>query len=235
MTAPIGPECGWRAQTRLPLLLSAILLGPLAGSLAGCSGLFHSNAPPQQVYFLRATAAKNDPAPASPIAASLRFNRPSVGPGLDSEQIVLVQSDRRMSFFVASRWAAPTSIMIDMLAVEKLRSSGMWQSVADSGSLFPSDYVIQVTVRRFEAEYTGSNTAPDVHVALDCLVGKREGREVLANFVAEGSAAASANKLSAVIAAFETATNAAIDSLSAQTLDTVRASIAHTKAEQRKE
>jgi cholesterol transport system auxiliary component len=227
VTAPIGPECGWRAPALLPLLLSAILLGPLAGSLAGCSGLFHSNAPPQQVYFLRATAAKNDPAPAAHIAASLRFNRPSVGPGLDSEQIVLVQSDRRMSFFFASRWAAPTSFMIDMLAVEKLRRSGMWQSVADSASLFPSDYVVQVTVRRFEADYTSGNTAPDVHVALDCLVGKREGREVIANFLAEGSAAATVNKLSAVIDAFETAANAAIDSLSAQTADAVRASMAN--------
>ena len=226
MTAPIGPESGWRAPALLPLLLSATLLGPLAGTLAGCSGLFHSNAPPQQVYFLRATAAKNDPAPAEPLAASLRFNRPSVGPGLDSEQIVLVQSDRRLSFFVGSRWAAPTSSMIDMLAVDKLRRSGLWKSVADSASLFPSDYVVQVTVRRFEADYTGGNAAPDVHVALDCLVGKREGREVIATFLADGSAAATANRLSAVIAAFETAANAAIDSLSAQTVDAVRASMA---------
>jgi ABC-type uncharacterized transport system auxiliary subunit len=222
LTAPIGPESGRRAPAPLSLLLSATLLG----SLAGCTGLFHSNAPPEQVYFLRATGVKNDPAPAAPVAVSLRFNRPNVGPGLESEQIVLVQSDRRMSFFVASRWAAPTSNMIDMLAVEKLRRSGLWQSVADSASLFPSDYVLQVTVRRFEADYTGGNTAPDVHVVLDCLVGKREGREVIASFLAEGTSTAAANKLSAVVAAFETAANAAVDSLSAQALDAVRTSLA---------
>jgi cholesterol transport system auxiliary component len=222
LTAPIGPASGRRAPAPLSLLLSATLLG----SLAGCTGLFHSNAPPEQVYFLRATGVKNDAPPAAPVAVSLRFNRPTVGPGLESEQIVLVQSDRRMSFFVASRWAAPTSNMIDMLAVEKLRSSGLWQSVADSASLFPSDYVLQVTVRRFEADYTGGNTAPDVHVVLDCLVGKREGREVIASFLAEGSSTAAANKLSAVVAAFETAANAALDSLSTQALDAVRTSLA---------
>ncbi len=227
MTVSIGLEAGRRARTLLPRLLSAALLGPLAGSLAGCTGLFHSNARPDQVYFLRATAAPKGAADPGPVAASLRFNRPTVGPGLDSEQIVLVQADRRISFFVASRWAAPTSYMVDMLAVEKLRRSGLWQSVADSASLFPADYVLQVTVRRFEADYTGGNAAPDVHVVLDCLVGKREGREVIASFLAEGSAPASTNKLSAVVAAFEAAANGAVDSLSAQTLDAVRASMGH--------
>jgi cholesterol transport system auxiliary component len=235
VTVSIGLEAGRRARTLLPLLWSAALLGPFTGSLAGCTGLFHSSARPDQVYFLRATAAPKGAADPGPVAASLRISRPTVGPGLDSEQIVLVQADRRMSFFVASRWAAPTSYLLDMLAVDKLRRSGLWQSVADSASLFPADYVLQVTVRRFEADYTGGNTVPDVHVVLDCIVGKREGREVIASFLAEGSSTATANKLSAVVAAFETAANAAVDSLSTQTLDAVRSSLAHATAEQRKE
>jgi ABC-type uncharacterized transport system auxiliary subunit len=128
-----------------------------------------------------------------------------------------------MSFYVASRWPAPTSNVIETLAVEKLRGSGLWQSVGDSTTSFPADYVLQVLVRRFEADYTGGNTAPDVHVVLDCMVGKREGREVVATFLAEGSATAAANKLGAVVAAFEAATNTALDSLSTQTVHAVHA------------
>lgn len=193
--------------------------------LAGCGGLFHSNARPDQVYILRAA-----PIPAgaatTPVATSLRVNRPTASPGLDSSQIVLVQSDRRMSFFLASRWAAPASNMIEMLAVEKLRGSGAWQSVADSTSSFPSDYVLVVTIRRFEADYAGGDAAPDVHVALDCIVGKREGREVIASFLVEGSMRATANRMSAVVPAFESATNAALDSLAARTMEAVRNSLA---------
>ena len=68
---------------------------------------------------------------------------------------------------------------VETLAVEKLRGSGLWQSVADSTSPFPSDYILLVNVRRFEADYTGGGVAPDVHVVLDCIVGRREEREVV--------------------------------------------------------
>jgi ABC-type uncharacterized transport system auxiliary subunit len=117
--------------------------------------------------------------------------------------------------------------MIEMLAVEKLRGSGMWQSIGDSASSFPSDYVVQATMRRFEADYTGGGSAPEVHVVLDCIVGKREGREVIASFLAEGAAQASANRLGAVVAAFETATNTALDSMSTQTAAAVRTAMEH--------
>jgi cholesterol transport system auxiliary component len=213
----------------LPRLSSTILAGTFLLLLAGCGGLFHSNARPAQVYFLRAGPA---PGGVAPVAASLRFMRPSAAPGLETAQIVLVESDRRMSYFVASLWPAPISNVVDLLAVEKLRGSGVWQSVADSTSAFPSDYVLQVMVRRFEADYTGGGTAPEVYVVLDCILGRREGREVIASFLAQGSAVAAANKLGAVVAAFETAANAALDSLSVQTAEAVRTSMARKSSEQ---
>jgi cholesterol transport system auxiliary component len=217
-----------RVSSGLPRLLATVFIGSLAVSLAGCSGLFHSNARPEQVYYLRATPG---PKGAAPIATSVRFNRPTAGPGLETTQIVLVQSDRRMSFFTAARWPSAPANMVEMLAVEKLRESGSWQSVADSSSPFPSDYVLLVNVRHFEADYTSGNAAPDAHVVLDCIIGKREGREVVASFLAEGSVSATANKLSAVVAAFEAATNAALDSLTTQTLEAARTSLAHKSAD----
>ena len=202
----------------------------LSAILAGCGGLFHSNARPEQVYVLRSVPIPLGPA-AAPVGASLRVNRPTANPGLDSPQIILVESDRRMSFFTASRWAAPASNMLEMLAVEKLRASGTWVSVADSTSAFPSDYVLQTTIRRFEADYTGGEkTPPEVHVVIDCLVGKREGREVVANFLAIGTAQATTNRMGAVVPAFEAATNAALDSMAAKTAEAVRNSLAHKVA-----
>jgi cholesterol transport system auxiliary component len=208
---------------KLPPLVLALLA---SAALVACTGLFHSTARPDQVYYLRATPLAKEQGVPDPLPVSLRLTRPTADPGLDSAQIVLVQSDRRMSFYSASRWPAPSSNMIEMLAVEKLRGSGMWHSVGDSASSFPSDYVMQVTIRRFEADYTGGGPAPDVHVALDCIVGKREGREVIASFLAQGTAPAAANKLSAVVAAFEAATNAALDSMTLQAAAAVGASLA---------
>src|SRR4051812_29262163 len=71
-----------------------------AVALAGCSGGLHSDAPATQVYVMR--AAPHPQAPTRPATASLHVNRPMSAPGLDSDHIVLVQPDHKMSYFIAS-------------------------------------------------------------------------------------------------------------------------------------
>jgi ABC-type uncharacterized transport system auxiliary subunit len=216
--ASIRRETGRRRARRVQTLVPLLLLS----TVAGCTGLFHSDARPEQVYFLRAnTVARGDPARV-PAEASVRVAHPAAAPGRESAQIVLVQADRRMGFYSASRWPATIPEVVEALAVETLRASGSWQSVEDSASPFPSDFLLQITVRRFEAEYSEGGHVPEVHVALDCVIGRREGRDVLASFVAEGSSRAAANKLSDVTAAFEIAANAALGSLSEQALAAIR-------------
>lgn len=212
------------------------LLALLAGTaLNGCTGLFHSTARPEQVYYLRAPAA---PAAAGASAgataggadamaplvppASLRVTHPLAVPGLDSPHIMLVQSDHRMNFYAGSRWPSAASDMIEALAVETLRASGAWASIEDTASPFPSDYVLETDVRRFEADYTGGGEAPVVQVDIDCLIGRGEGREVIGSFSATGTTPAAANRLTDVVAAFEQSTSAALESLSRQAVQAVR-------------
>jgi ABC-type uncharacterized transport system auxiliary subunit len=157
------------------------------------------------------------------VGASLRVAHPLAGPGLDSPHIMLVQADHRMNFFAGARWPVPIADIVEALAVETLRDSGEWSSVEDSTSPFPSDYLLHIAVRRFEADYTASPTAPEVHVAIDCIIGRREGREVTATFVATGTARAAANRLSEVVSAFEQALDTALTALSQQAAQAVRA------------
>jgi cholesterol transport system auxiliary component len=209
----------------------------LVALLCGCGGLLRSNAPNEQIYFLRAptpasagagAAAQSGAAPA-PAArdTSLRVEHPQAGPALDSARILLVQPDHRMDFYAASRWPAPLPDVLEALAVETLRGSGEWSSVQDSNSAFPAAYLLQLTVRRFEADYTAGGEAPEVHVVLDCIIGRREGRDVIATFTVAGSATASANRLSAVVAAFEQATGSALTELSRQAAQAVRSEPPH--------
>lgn len=200
----------------LPVMLTAVAL------LAGCSGLLHSTAQPEQTYYLRAPLAAAA-APAQGPAVSLRVGRPLADPGLDSQHIMLVQSDHRLDFYSGARWPAPAPEVIESLAVQTLRASAQWASVEDSRSPFTSSYLLQTVLRRFDAEYAAGGGAPEVHVVLDCLIGRREGRDVVATFTASGSAPAAANRLADVVAAFEQATGAALESLSQQALAAVRA------------
>jgi cholesterol transport system auxiliary component len=202
-----------------------------AAALAGCSGLFHSNARPEQVYYLRPPAAGGTEgsgagganAPAAPVPpASLRVTHPLASPGLDGQHIMLVQNDHRMNFYAGSRWPSATPDVIDSLIVQTLRASGAWSSIEDTASPFPSDYLLQTSIRRFEADYTSGAAAPVVYVVIDCLVGRGEGREVIASFSVSGSAPAAANRLNEVVAAFEQASGAALNSLASQVAQAVR-------------
>jgi ABC-type uncharacterized transport system auxiliary subunit len=168
-------------------------------------------------------AGRTAEGPGRRVAASLRVAHPLAGPGLDSSHIMLVQADHRMNFFAGSRWPGPIADVVEALAVETLRGSGEWSSVEDSASPFPSDYLLQVAVRRFEADYTVPGTAPQVHVVLDCIIGRRDGRDVIATFVASGTARAAANRLSEVVSAFEQAVDTALTALSQQAAQAVHA------------
>lgn len=204
------------ASIRLPVLL-------MLGALASCGGL-RSDEPPSQVYVLRSSAVHRSGESADGALGAIRVARPQAFPGLESERIVLVQKDHRMNHFAASRWADDLPDVVEALVLETLRASGDWSSVFDSRSPFSGNYLLQITIRRFEADYTQSSDTPTVHVSLICSVGRRSDREVLATFDAEGSAIAAANRLSSVVAAFEQAANAATAVIAERTREAVRRS-----------
>lgn len=207
---------------RVARLRAVSLLGVL---LSGCSGLLHSSAPPEQTYYLRAAVATPAAAAAAApgTAGSLRVEQPFASPGLDSSHIMLVQADHRMNFYAASRWPGTAPQVIEALTVDTLRAAGAWSSVQDSASPFPADYLLQIAVRRFDADYSGGGAAPEVHVVLDCSIGRREAGTVIASFVAQGTATAGGDRMREVVTAFEQATDAALTSLSQQAGDAVRA------------
>jgi len=189
--------------------------------LAACAGGLHSDAKPTQVYVLRAPSVAKS-ASGDPASASIQIARPLARPGLASDHIVLVEPDHRMSYYVASRWPAPLPDVVEALELETLRNSGGWKTVQDSSSAFSSDYLLQIVIQRFEADYPGRDS-PAIHVTLDCTLGKRTDREIVASFTAQGSAVASANRLAEVVSAFETASSQALASIAEQSLRAVQA------------
>jgi ABC-type uncharacterized transport system auxiliary subunit len=207
-------------------LLRGAIVWAAIGATGGCAGGLHSDAPPTQVYVLRAIAR-----PQAELigrsGASLRVGRPIAGPGLDSDHIVLVQPDHRMSYYVGSRWPDGLPAVVEALAVDTLRTSGVWSTVQDSSSTFSSEYILQIVIRRFEADYISNAGQPEVHVVLDCTVGKRTGREIITSFVAEGSSRAAANRLGEVVSAFEDAANQALGAIAERTLQAVQGASEH--------
>ena len=190
--------------------------------LAGCGGVFESKLAAPQTYVLRLPPAA---APANALTAgSILVQRPEASPGLDSNRIALLRSDRRFDFYAASLWAAPAPDVLESVVIDTLRNAGTFTAVLDDASPFAPRYDLRITVRRFEADYTsGGSRAPTVHVVLDCTLGRHRDRALLSSFTVQGSALAEEDRLGAVVAAFEAATAGAMAELTRSTTAAIAA------------
>ena len=187
-------------------------------ALNACGGLLESKLAAPQAYVLRLPPAVA-PAAAAANAGSLLLQRPEAGPGLESERIALLRSDQRFDFYAASRWAAAAPDLIESVMIDALRATGTFSAVFDDSAPYAPVYNLRCSLRRFEADYTKGGRAPTVHVALDCTLGRRRDRELLASFTAQGSSVAAEDRLNEIVAAFEAATAAAMKELSSAMTD----------------
>lgn len=193
----------WRAMA---VLAATLLVG-------GCGGVFESSLPSSQAFVLRLPPRADAAPPGEPLPGSLRVQRPESAPGLDSDHIALLRSGSRLDFYAASRWAGPVPDLLESVIVDALREAGAFEAVYDDATPYAPRYNLRVSVRRFEADYTGDGGPPTVHVVLDCTLGRHRDRELLGSFRAQGTARAAEDRLTAVVRAFETATAAAVAEL----------------------
>jgi len=204
-------------KSRAWLALSCVPLG-----LSGCCGFFESSVPAQQAYVLRLPSRPSQ-TEVTKVAGSVRVQRPVAGPGLDSDRIVLLRSDRRFDVYAATRWAAAAPDMLASVLTDQLRGASLFSSVLDDTAPYAPRYNLRCGLNRFEADYTGGGKAPTIEVVLDCTFGRYRDRTLLANFTAHGSAPASEDRVGAVIAAFESATGKAIAELERNVTDALAA------------
>jgi cholesterol transport system auxiliary component len=187
--------------------MRVLLTAGAALLLTGCS-LFKSNVPDEHVYVLRASVPV---AATATVPAGVQLPRPSVDAALDSERIALVRPGNQMDYYAGARWGGTLTEVWDSLAAQRLRASGAFGVVDTDRGGFGAQYVIAITVRRFEAEYgADAEGAPTARVLIECTVGDRTARKTVTSFDIATSAKADTNRMSAVVAALERAGNDAL-------------------------
>ena len=186
-------------------------------ALAGCVSGLNSKIPAQQSYVLQAAPL---PTPAAslpgerPSAASVEVLRPSAAPGLESEGIAVMRAGRRLDFYTDARWAARAPEMLQALVIDSLRSAGRFAAVESDAEPFAAQYVLSLELQHFEAVY-GNAGPPTIRVALVGTLGRSSDRVVIASFTAHSEVQADADRMQAVIAAFDQATGQALAQLAA--------------------
>lgn len=198
---------------RAVLVVAALACG-------GCGSLLETKLPASTSYVLA-------PAPAASTGvarsdADLSIGRPDLAPGLDTERIAVLKG-RQLDYYRGAQWGGRATEMVQTLMVDSFEDQQLFHSVTSEQTRVSSEYVLDVTVRDFQAEYTSDNDAPSAHVTILGRLIRVTDRQLVETFAATAQSKAADNRLSAVAAAFETAAHKVVLELAQKTAAAIAA------------
>jgi len=205
----------WAAPALAAALAAAMF------TLAGCGGsLFQSKIPPAAVYQLsaqyEAAQSAQDKGPALPVDLSVL--RPRVRTGLDNDLIAALYPDRRLDYLADARWSGPLDELMQDLALQAFRARANLRIVHAEESPVGGGYWLAIDVNDFQAEYTEGVEAPTAHVHLLAGVGAAGDERILARFEADARRPAAANRVTAIVEAYNQAADEALAQIVADTV-----------------
>ncbi len=190
-------------------MLRVVSLCVVGGLLAACStgSLFDSDTPVPANYVLAAVPPSQDTR--TPIPVDVSISRPDMGSGLDSDRIAVLKG-RELDYYRAVRWGSRTIELVQNLAVDSLENQRLFRSVTHEQARVAGDYVLDLQVRDFQAEYGPGDDVPSIHVTLVGRLIRVIDRELVATIQSEARIDAEDNRMGAVAGAFEAAAHKAI-------------------------
>ena len=192
---------------RMVALLTAVAM------CAGCVGSALESKREEPEVFRLTMPETTDAGAALPRA--LAVGRPRAPVSLDTERIAVAGPATRFDYYADVRWAEPAPLMLQHLLVQALAADGRFATVVSVPSRVPSDYQLEIELRRFEAESDGQGP-PVVRVAMQVTLLDRRGTR-LASFPVTASVTAEADRRADVMSAFDAATRQVISSIVAAT------------------
>ena len=154
--------------------------------------------------------------------ADLSIGRPDLAPGLDTERIAVLKG-RQLDYYRGAQWGGRATEVVQTLLVDSFEDQQLFRSVTSEQSRVSSEYVLDVSVRDFQAEYASDNDAPTAHVTILGRLIRVTDRQLVETFAATAQSKAADNRLSAVAAAFETAAHKVVLELAQKTAAAIAA------------
>jgi len=191
---------------------AVLVLATLA--CGGCGSFLETDLPVSTSYILASAPAAS--AGVTRSEADLSIGRPDMAPGLDTERIAVLKG-RQLDYYRAAQWGGRTTEIVQTLLVESFEDQQLFRSVSAEQSRVSSDYVLDVSVRDFQAEYASDNGAPTAHVTILGRLIRVTDRQLVQTFSATAQSRASDNRMSEVAAAFEAAAQKVVLELAQKT------------------
>ncbi|HWK50737.1 MAG TPA: ABC-type transport auxiliary lipoprotein family protein [Steroidobacter sp.] len=178
------------------------------------SSLFDSELPVPNAYVIAsARSGALTGAPSTPVDVSI--GRPDFSPGLDTERIAVLKG-RELDYFRGVRWGGRSVDVVQSMLVATMNDQHLFRSVTVEQSRIANDYTLDVEVRNFEAEYAQGPT-PDVHVMIIGRLIRVADRRLVGTVSSDARVSATEDRMSAVAAAFEAASQKVALDLTQQT------------------
>ncbi len=182
------------------------MLGLLCLLASACNTIV-TPPPASQIYTLRPLAVDQIKLPRQ--AVNLVVARPSASPGLQQELIPLLRPNHQLGYYARARWAAPIPELLRFYLIDSVQNQDLVQSVTGDTRFAADNYRLDVHIQDFQAEYEPENAAPTVTVKLAYTLTHIVRRQAVTSFVEHVTIAAESNRLSAVVGAFQRATEQA--------------------------
>jgi cholesterol transport system auxiliary component len=149
---------------------------------------------------------------------------------LDTERIAVLKG-RQLDYYRAAQWGGRMTEVVQTLLVDSFEDQQLFRSVTSEQSRVPGEYVLDVSVRDFQAEYAGPSEAPTAHVTIIGRLIRVTDRQLVETFAATAQSKATDNRMSDVAAAFETAAHEVVLELAQKTAATIAADTSKAKSE----
>ena len=186
--------------------------------LSGCSSILPKGAPAPRQYTLNApvTTEAGDKIP-----ARLQILIPQATPGLETERIVLRNTDNQVDYFADTKWTGTLTALVQSLLVESFDNTHRLQSVGSDLVAINQNYNLLIEIRDFQAEYLKGSSNPRAHIRIIAKLIKSDTNDVVTTNTYDESAMASGNNLQEIIPAFDKAWQQASAKIVSDTLQTL--------------
>lgn len=205
-----------------------------AGLAAGCISVLPEAGPAPDVYRL---AAGGGTATIAAVGADARdvaegpiitVPTPLAARALNTDRLAVVTDGNMISYAAGARWDETAPHVIQEAVITRLEADPRFGAGVRPEDSVVGDYELRLDVRRFEAVYEdGADAAPTIHVVARMRLVRREARALLGADEIAVAVPASQNRVSAIVAAFETA----LDRVTAQAADWTHGTAARDPAE----
>lgn len=194
---------------KLLKVASAASAAGLAAVLCGCVSLFPKATPAQLYRFGQspAASARTETAGLRPLVLEpVEFPRTATSDG------ILTVTGDQIAYIAGARWAAPARVLFQEAAQDEFaRRTGrtFLANIADGG---PQALLVRLSVLKFEADYPAPGAPPAVRIVVDASLSSVSGGPIAARlFTTERRA--DANRVEAIVRAFDGATDDVLSAL----------------------